>query len=50
MLGLGKTIKETAFRMKLRKALSNETKECLEITLDEVKREIERRNRHGRSN
>jgi len=45
MLGLGKTIKETAFRMKLRKALSNETKECLEITLDEVKREIERRNK-----
>lgn len=45
MLGIGKTIKETAYRMRLRKALSNETRECLEITLDEVKREIERRNK-----
>ena len=49
MLGVKKSIKEIAFRMRLRKALSNETKECLEITLDEVKREIERRNRHGRN-
>lgn len=45
MLGLKKGIQEIKYRMKLRKALSNETDECLKITLEEVKKEIERRNR-----
>ena len=45
MLGLKKQIEITKYRMKLRKALSNETDECLKITLEEVKKEIERRNK-----
>lgn len=46
MLGqLRKTISETKFRIKLRNSLQQETDECLRITLDETKREIERRNK-----
>lgn len=46
MLGqLKRTISETKFRIKLRNSLQQETDECLKITLEEVKKEIERRNR-----
>lgn len=44
MLGLKKQVHITMYRMKLRKALSNETDECLAITLEEVRKEINRRN------
>lgn len=46
MLGIKRKINETKFRFNLRKALSEETKEALEITLQEVKREIERRRKN----
>ena len=45
MAGFKKSLTELAFRMRLRKALQNETDECLKITLEETKKEIERRNK-----
>lgn len=45
MAGLKKGMQTLAFRMKLRRALQNETDECLHITLEETKKEIERRNK-----
>lgn len=40
-----KVVNETKYRMKLRSALQESTREQLQITLEEVKKEIERRNR-----
>ena len=45
MLGLKKGLTEMRYRLKLRNALTNETDECLKITLEEVKKEINRRNK-----
>ena len=45
MAGFKKSLTTLAFRMKLRRALQNETQECLMITLEETKKEIERRNK-----
>ena len=44
-MGIAKTIKETAFRLKLRKQLGNCPLEELMITYEEVNREINRRNK-----
>lgn len=38
-------IKETIYRMKLRKILVEASREELQITLEETRREIERRNK-----
>ena len=38
-------VNEVKFRFKLKLALQSENDECLKWTLDEVKKEIERRNK-----
>lgn len=45
MSGLYKGLTQLKFRLKLRKALQNETDECLKITLEETRKEVERRNK-----
>lgn len=45
MAGIKKLISETAYRLKFRKEIQNSTDELLRITYDEVKKEIERRNK-----
>lgn len=47
MIGqLKRKVSEIKFRNKLKIALQSESDECLKWTLEEVKKEIERRNRH----
>ena len=46
MLGIKRKINETKFRWNLRKALAEETREALQITLEEVKREIDKRRKN----
>ena len=46
MIGqIKRKVNEVKFRFKLKQALQEENNECLYWTLDEVKKEIERRNR-----
>ena len=45
MIGrIKRKVNEVIFRFKLRKALQEESDECLRWTLEEVRKEIERRN------
>ena len=44
-MGLKMKMKQTAYRMNMRTALSKSSREELQICLEEVKKEIERRNK-----